>query len=321
MASRKHPTEEACEKLIKLEQDLLRTREWAEKKYRRSRNVVGVAAGTKYEGGNRTNNTFAIHFYVTRKTKSGKPLPKFIYGRFKNGKINRRQRFYTDVIATGRIVSSCGSGSDIRRTGSAGAITLLFQNKMPADKDFYVITCAHVAGSLSNPSYPYRELTSNCCPNANPFATRVYNSINQNNRVKYDIALAKLVPAAVPQTEHLVAGVQRPVTLTGFFSRSDIRPGLNVHCAFPVSMQVSGIVDSYAGTVYVQIGSEFYDIENAYLLRISVMPGDSGGLIYKDTLCVGMLFARSDNGWAWFHPFEDAVQYLESQSGIKINPF
>lgn len=308
----------------KLEDDLLRARSWAEKTYRKWRNVVGVGAGTKYKRGKRTKNTYAIHFYVKRKRKlvKGKSLPQFIYGRFRNGKINRRQRFCTDVIETGRITSTCGSGSDIRRTGKTGAVTLLFQNKMPADKDYYLITCAHVAGDLNNRSHPYINLTSDCFPTANPFAVRLYHSTHKNYRVKYDIALAKLDQAALPQVElQVVVGVPSPVTLTGFLERESIRPNLGVQCAFPVSLKHTGTVDSYAGTVQVQVQGTVYDIENAYLLRLRVKPGDSGGLIYKDTLCVGMLFASSDNGWAWFHPLEEAAIYLETSSRIKLNPF
>lgn len=308
--------------LAKLESDLMRARLWAEKNYRKWRNVIGVGAGTKYTAGRRTNDSHAIQFYVKRKTVTGKTLPKFVYGRYTNGRVDRSKRFYTDVIETGPIVSACGSGSDIRRTGKSGAITLLFQNKTPGDRDYYLITCAHVAGDLNNQSHPFRDLTSDCFPNANPFAVRLYHSTHENKRVRYDIALAKLDPTALPQVElQVTVGVSSPVTLTGFLPRGSIRPNLRVQCAFPVSRPPDGIVDSYAGTVQVQVGGNLFDIENAYLLKLNVRPGDSGGLIYKDSVCVGMLFARAPSGWAWFHPLETAVTYLGNDSGIKIYPF
>jgi hypothetical protein len=160
-----------------LDHELERARAAAERNYRSYPNVVGVAAGTKFVKRLATGSHYCIHFYVRQKPPKGRlrkaVLPRFVYGRFRNGKVNRKIKFPTDVIRVGAIRMACGSGSQIEALGSRGAITLLFQNKFRADKNFCLLTCAHVVGDLMRSPALNPELNSECCPNVSPFAVVV----------------------------------------------------------------------------------------------------------------------------------------------------
>src|SRR5262245_46059194 len=94
----------------KTNKELQRAKEAAVRRYRNYPNVVGISAVTKYQREVATTNHASIHFYVKEKVSrrrfKGRMLPRFVYGRFKNGKINRKVRFFTDVIRVGSVRQS-----------------------------------------------------------------------------------------------------------------------------------------------------------------------------------------------------------------------
>ena len=282
----------------------------AERNYLGFPNVVGIAAGTKFVKRRATANHRCIHFYVTRKLVRREVdgmLPSFVYARFRNGKVNRKIRYGTDVIKVGRIRMACACGSALEALGTRGAITLLFRNKSRSDRRFYLVTCAHVTGDLAASPPLNAELESECCPKARPFASVVKNATIQSDRLPYDIALARLGSRSLPQPDLAIDGDDN---LVGFLPRQQIKPPLPVRCKLPASLWESGVVRSFAGTVTVEWRGKRFFVGNAFLLDIKVQPGDSGGLIYKDRRAIGIVFAQSEEGWAWFHCLEEASAYL-----------
>src|SRR5262249_6432464 len=129
------------------------------------------------------------------------------------------------------------------------------------------------------------------------------------------IGLAWLSSTCVPQPDCSLENNEG--ILRSFFPRNKIQPSLQVQCKFPVSLISNSVVGSYAGIVNV----DGYFVNNAYELLAPVRRGDSGGLIYRDDQAVGIVFAHSDSGMAWFHPLKDAFSFLQQISPVKIACF
>jgi hypothetical protein len=288
----------------------------ANRLYRQYPGVVGIAAGTKFKNQRRLPGPASIQFFVRKKPKRGlkKTLPRFIWGRSKKGRIDRRFRFQTDVIAVGSTRAACGAGSTLTDFGERGVTTLLFRNRRAGDtQHYYLITCGHVVGRLQSTEPDNRQIESDCCPAAGPFADAILSARQRGGCVAYDIALGRLLPEAGRYClieDRRITG--ESTVLTSFMPRSNIKPGLRVACRFPASGIDQAMVDSYAGWVSVNIHGRELEIGNAFLLRARVRPGDSGGIIFRETQAVGILFARSSEGWAWFHPLREAVDHLNS---------
>jgi hypothetical protein len=278
-------------------------------RYLKHPDVLGVGWGTKFVGG-RPTNSHAVHFYVGKKRQNPRrSLPKFVLHRKSNGKADRSRRIPTDVIELGKISFACGAGSRVDNTlGNIGTISLFFQNKAASGGTF-LVTCAHVAKGST-------ELSCDCCPQLIPASSIVYMSTPVAGRLEYDIAIAN-VRHECSQSDLMIEGSSGP-KLTGFLSRADITPGLNVDCALPVSLvSNANVYGGIAGTV--QVGDLL--VNNAFLLAASVMPGDSGGLLYSGGLAVGIVFALAEKGWSFFHPIEDAFLFAQQQTDLILEPF
>jgi hypothetical protein len=285
-----------------------------------------VAVGTKFLKKVRSDNRECVQFFVKKKRRRGlsRRLPAFMWGRRANGRIDRRFRFKTDVIEVGSIRAACGGGSAIVDVGEKGAMTLLFRNRRTGDThNFYLITCGHVVGDFQTTHPPNHRVNSACCPAVSPMAQAVLSSVHQGGRIDYDVALARLEPAAVQNCaleDRRITGSNAP--LTRFQPRKDITPGMFVRCRFPVSLIAQSTVDSFAGWVTMECRGREFEVNNAFVLQAGVRPGDSGGIIYQGDRAIGILFARSSTGWAWFHPLGEAVAHLNSLNpSIQIEVF
>ncbi|HKD70230.1 MAG TPA: hypothetical protein VKB84_25560 [Candidatus Binataceae bacterium] len=277
-------------------------------RYLKHPDVIGVAVGTKLTGGQATKEHGAIHFYVRKKRPNPKrPLPRFVFARNLDGSVDRSRKIPTDVIEIGTVRFACGAGSRLDNTnGNVGTACLLFRNKAPAG-GMFVVTCAHVARGSA-------ELLCDCCPAINPAGKVAFQAAPAGGGLQFDIAIAG-IDTKCSQSDLMVDGAG--VNLTGFMDRSEIKPGLNVDCALPVSLVSNANVYSYAGAV--QVGDLLVD--NAFLLAAAVMPGDSGGLLYSGSLAVGMVFALASRGWAFFHPIEDAIAFAQQQGDMNLRVF
>jgi hypothetical protein len=291
------------------------------KKYRYYPNVIAIGVGLKFINGNSISNSLCIQFYVTEKIKeitANKRLPRFVYGRTSDGEIDRSTRIPTDIIELKGLHLACKSGTEIGVIGEEGTITLIFRNKELGSSDFYLITCAHVAGDVlkSEPIDP--TITSSCCNKSPILASTVVNSTQKDGRVKYDIALAKIAKECTPQSELEVTGSS--TIIDRFLPSDEIRVGMQVSCAFPKSNLVSAQISSSRISLPIIIDGREYQVDNLFKIDKPVREGDSGGLLYDGSDAIGILVAKSD-GFGFFQPIEEAFEHLKQITTIPIKCF
>lgn len=314
----------------RLHEDLKRAKHAAMRLYRKYPGVIGVGTGTKYTDGNATDNHAAIQFYVPRKlphAERGARLPRFVYGRFKSGKINRRVRFLTDVIEVGRVRMACEAGSPISAriglTRQNGRATFVFKNKASDDRHYYILSCAHVLGDIDAETHIPPIIDSECCPNVEPFATPVFSSSQVDQKVEYDIAIAQVTDTCPDLRDGEIAGTNAHIR--SFMESDQIIPPLLVTCVLPLSNARNAVVSSAAGSVTVEYRGGVYEVDNAWLMKAErrVIEGDSGGLVYSGDKGIGVVFAsaETDDGWAWFHPLGDAFDFVAQNVKRQLNCF
>jgi hypothetical protein len=298
--------------------------EYAKRRYLRLPNVVGIGIGTKYVHRNATDEHLSIQFFVARKmprrkVSVGHRLPSYLYGRSADGSIDRSYRVITDVIEVGKVRATCGSGSPIESLGQIGAITLLFRNKKRPSESF-LLSCAHVAGDLISQIPVSNELHSDCRRRQRPFARTVLAATAENGELSYDIALGRL-ESSLPANEDLRVETRPPTRLSRFLPREEITAPLLCNCAFPVSNVPTAAIVSFAGQVRVEYPIGELVVRDAFVLGASISGGDSGGLVFVDDAAVGIVFASSPDGFAWFHPLGPAFNFLAQLHGKPLSCF
>ncbi len=311
---------------------LFRAKQAAHRLYRNYSNVIGMSTGTKFVKNAATENHASLQFYVWKKglpkNRKGKALPRFVYGRFKNGKVNRKLRFTTDVIEVGRIRTVCGAGSPISSsiglTRRDGTMTLVFRNKAKSDRNTYVLSCAHVIGNPNGQTELPVTIQSEYAPGITAFAAIVFSPVAAHKRIEYDIAIARINSACLPLPDLKITGMNESIRC--FMPKGRIVPSLPVSCVLPASNAETGVVCSYGGWVRIQYGKgTYYEVENAWMVKVDgrVREGDSGGLIYDGKAAVGILFAasKSGGGWAWFHPLVEAFEYIRQNVSMELKCF
>jgi hypothetical protein len=289
---------------------LARVREAAERIYLNRPGVVGVSAGTKFRAGQPTDEV-CIQFFVVQKLRglpSNKSLPVFLCGRKKGGVIDRSVRIKTDVIEVGVVEFSCGGGSLTRAQNEQGTITLIFRNKVAGDNRFLLLTCAHVAGDVAYSPPLNQELQIHRQTGGLLSATTLKNSTHNNGTMEYDIAIARIDDVFPDDHDRFV--IQDNIQLDDFLPQDQLNPFLSVKCMLGVSGLLQGQIHSYAGAVKVSLHNRWYTLRNVFVIDRSVQHGDSGGIVYADTKAIGLIVARSPEGWAWFQPLEPAIKHL-----------
>lgn len=296
------------------------------KRYGHYPNVIGIGSGLKlikgqvlFDNNEEIDTTACIHFYVRHKVQdipSGSRLPHFVYARTAEDTIDRTWRIPTDVVNIGSVQFAQKSGTAIFPTGKSGAITLVFQNLTGSRRSYYLITCAHVVGNLMQ-SPPTDPLI--CDQSGAHLATTVANATTLQGTVTYDIALARLFINCAPGDDLCIEGTETKIS--GFLSPSQIRPGLQVDCAFPVSNVLTAMVVSDRITLPIVLDGIECHVSNLFLINHAAQQGDSGGLLYSDELAAGILVAMSDEGWGLFHPLEEAFEHLQDISPIPLQCF
>jgi hypothetical protein len=320
-----------------LEKDAAKkTLDYAIKKYGKKPNVLGIALGTKYQGGRPTDQhglTFFVSEKMPPKNFSGTQLPKFIYGRFPDGRINYQQKIITDVLETGEIKLACCAGSAIEvetANLSHGTITLLFKNKNINDNNYYIITCSHVIGkfhknnvSTGTESIQYPDTNIEI---AEVIARTGYKNGTRN--IEYDIALARVNIVDYESTGYKLADMdckldEEDVIFTGYYSRNRIKPGERFDCRMGKSEPKNNKpVRHYEGILPLTKWGESYNFNNLFSLEMISRDGDSGGIIYHDDNVAGILIANSESGFSFFQPLEDAINYIGSAlDGLAIRVF
>ncbi|MBU4234036.1 MAG: serine protease [Desulfobacterales bacterium] len=311
--------------------------DYAIKKYGKKPNVLGIALGTKYQGGRPTDQqglTFFVSKKMPPKNLSGTQLPKFIYGRFPDGRINYQHKIITDVLETGEIKLACCAGSAIEvgnGTLNHGTITLLFKNKENSDSDnYYIITCSHVIGKFHK-NYISTGTESIQYPDTNIEIAEVIartGYIKGTRNIEYDIALARVNIVNYESTGYKLADMdckldEEDVIFTGYYSRNKIKPGERFDCRMGKSKPKNNKpVRHYEGILPLPKWGESYNFNNLFSIEMKSRGGDSGGIIYHDDNVVGILVANSESGFSFFQPLEDAINYIGSAlNGLAIRVF
>lgn len=289
-------------------------------RYGKYPNVMGISAGLKLKDGENTGQV-GIHFFVTKKLANNElqekkllKLPKFVYGRSESGKINRKKRIITDVIEIGEAEFTCFSGKVLEVRGKQGTITLFFRNKAVSGEKYYVITCAHVVGNFSVPPEDNLYIKSG---GINKYAKVLKNSDHQGSIILFDIALAELTNEALERLgndayQNDCKIIERDLVLQGFMDRNQIRHGISVEWQSGISGYKQGqILTSGGGPGYtiIYFNNVPYKVHNLFLINKTSGGGDSGGIVFKDGLAVGIMVAKVKNG-TLFQPIQDALEYL-----------
>jgi hypothetical protein len=308
----------------KVEHDVLRRTAGACRRvYRRYPNVIDVTWGLKLRGGRRVRGVECIQFFVRRKPRRERALgrarlPRFVYARRPDGALDRELRIPTDVIELGAVELACAGGTRIKVGLERGTLTLVFKNRAEPERPRYLLTCAHVAGDVADASAT-RPVESDCCGDeVGPVAQPVVHSTHRSRKLEYDIALAKLVDGCRP-AELRVARTNR--VLTGFMPAQEIRAGIDLACALPVSGVTSVQVISNRAEVRVELDGSWYQVRNLFMVRPAPEEGDSGGLLYDGTRAAGIMVARSKKGFGFFQPLEEAFRHLDGIAPVRLRCF
>ena len=297
------------------------------KKYGKKSNVLGIALGTKYQDGGPTDQ-HGITFFVSKKIpaeqSSGRTLPKFIYGRFPDGRINFQRKIITDVFEIGEIRLACCAGSAIEvETAdlSHGTITLLFKNKDTNDNNnYYIITCSHVIGkfheNIINTTTESIQYPDTNIQIAEVIARTGYKKGTIN--IEYDIALARVNKLNYESIGYKLADMDckldgEDVFFADYYSRSEIKPGQCFNCRMGKSEPKNDRpIIHYEGTITLNKWGESYNFSNLFSIQMKSQDGDSGGIIYHEDSVAGILVANSESRISFFQPFEDAVNFIGS---------
>lgn len=296
------------------------------KRYGQYPNVIGIGSGLKVTKGHvqfnkagEIDTTPCIHFYVRHKVldvPSGSRLPRFVYARTPEGLVDRTRRIPTDVVSIGSPRFAQKSGTAIFPTGKSGAITMVFQNVAESKRLSYLVTCAHVVGDLMQ-SPPIDPII--CDQSGAQLATTIANATAVQGAVTYDIALARLLHNCAPGDALGIEGTETKIN--GFLPHSQLRPGLQVDCAFPASNVLTATVVSDRITLPIVLDDLECLVSNLFLINHAAQKGDSGGLLYSDELAAGILVAMSEEGWGLFQPLDEAFEHLQEISPIPIQCF
>ena len=301
---------------------LERTAQACRENYLSFRNVLGVGAGFKFKGGRPLLDCLCIHFYVRKKLR--KParatrLPRFVYARRSNGSLDRSHQIRTDVLELRQPkFASCKAGCSLDVIGESGTITFLFRNRVDSAPGYFLITCAHVAGDVVRPVPADPTIKADCCPSEGAFAETLVNSTHEGDTLKYDVAVARVSDECSPQPDKAIRTT--PDRLSAFLDPSDLRPGLRFDCAFGVSNTVSATVTSYRTALPLILDGREYWVENLFLIDQAPRPGDSGGLLYVDTLGAGILVGLA-NGHGLFQPLAESFEHIQNLSPVPIRCF
>ncbi len=304
--------------------ELRRMSDACRERFRGRRNVIDVGVGLKFEAGVPVGDGLCIQFCVTRKirTPGRSRLPRYVYARRRDGSVDRRRRISTDVVVVRDARFTCAAGNRLDAPGEFGTETLLFRNQ--GDGLYYLVTCAHVAGDLSQSPPADPRIECACCPGAQ-FATTLLNSVQQGGIVDWDIALARLEASCTPQHELRVEG--SPVPLRRLRPQAEIIPGAWVECATARSGAFPARIASDTRAFDLVLDGTQYRVRNLMLMQAQPLPGDSGGLVYSGDEAIGILVgvagddAPGNQGWGLFQPLEGALGHIAAQCGFPLSAF
>jgi hypothetical protein len=292
--------------------------------YRSLDNVIGISAGSKYVRGKRLPGVECVQFFVTEKVKDKNRLkrsvPSFVYKRLPDGSIDYSVKIPTDVIVLRNLRVCCRGGNEIAFVGGEGTVTLVFRNKSANDPQVMFLTCSHVTGSVDHAPDANKTVVggdSGCVFQG----TFTHNTLQSAGELEFDIAVGVATSVGSSFVDLEVAGAAQ--ALVSAMSTTDIEAGRVLDWFAAKSKAGQLTVESSLPTELddVRIGSQFIRIGHLIPAKGNAKVGDSGGTVFTGNVAVGMIVARADGGWVFFHPLADAVAHLNQQLPFRLQVF
>ena len=299
-------------KIYQIPQGMLcRTQKACERNYGNHPNVIGVGIGLKFKRGRPQSSNNCVHFYVRRKVKRFYParkLPKFVYARRSNGTVDYSHKIWTDVIELKSLKFACRSGTEIRGDWRRRHLNITVSKQDFRSKQllsYNMRACCRRCPAVYSVD---PRITSSCCKTGAVLATTIVNSTERNGEVDYDIALAKLTSECTPQPDCQIVG--SAAVLRRFLPSNNIRAGMRLDCAFPISNIISATVSSLRTSLPLFLDGRD-QVNNLFLIDQTPRRGDSGGILHDGDDAAGILVGMAD-GWGLFQPLDEAFQHLQN---------
>lgn len=306
---------------MQLSQDITATLDAAAKNYRNYPSVCGVSYGAKYSGGELLEGVEAVQFFVTEKTDPKdlpRTLPKYVFQRSGDGRLDRGTQIPTDVIELRNLQLCCQAGDGVgNEFGAEGSVALFFENQADGGRAM-LATCSHVASDLMSDGQTFE--VSGGVNGCFFLASTAAFTVVEGDFLEFDIAVAE-----VTQIDELapneVRGDDGP--LVGFADPGSFAQG-DVFACRSGRQGAHEIILQSAATTFRDVeadGLGFITVANLYACQGVVERGDSGGIVYAGDLAVGIIVAKADDGWVFIHALVDAFAFLETRTGFAVEVF
>lgn len=213
-----------------------------------------------------------------------------------------------------------GGGTPLTATGQEGSTTLLFRNKHPDLRGYYLLTCSHLCGAVTQPTIAETHLSLNL-PSQGKLQTEIiYRATTSSNtpHLAYDIALTRIRGFRGSLQDGRIANSSDRVH--GILPADHLRPGLRLQCAFPHSLIAEASISATRRTLKLQLGPHLIRVANLFQIDRQPHQGDSGGLLYCDGLAAGILIAITPNS-GLFQPLSEALDSIRNATGLTLQPF
>lgn len=306
---------------MKLSSVIEKTLRATSRNYKSFRGVCGVSFGAKISNGEIQEGIQAVQFFVSEKLdpdKLARHLPRHVFERTLEGKVDRDTKIPTDVIELKNLKLCCYSGDGLgNQFGAEGSIALIFENRADAGKPM-LISCSHVATDLVTPDDSF-ELSGGGDGCFFQATTTAHTTVS-DGVLEFDIALAEITEISELQPLELRALRGQ---FTDFLSPDEFNQGDALDCqssrANDHSIEVQSSVTTFKNVSTEDAGD--ITVNNLYACRGEVAEGDSGGLVYFEKSVVGIIVAKADDGWVFIHALNEAIDFLQSQTGVEVGIF
>lgn len=267
-----------------------------------------------------------IQFYVTKKielTELKNPLPRFVFGRTKDGALDYSTKVLTDVIALENLHLCDRSGANIAGNGDSGTIAF-FTLDANDETRVIAITCSHVVSHLDAQVSPHLQFSGGTVQTFIE-ARVIWNSVlDEDDVLDFDLAYLDVTFATQPITPRQISDVGQ--VLTGALETERIEQGMELEAVIQDGGRISLTVDSKLSSVNdidttgATGVTRKISINNLFLCKsdTGVNKGDSGGLVHDGDKVVGIVVAKADDGFVLFHPIERILQLGNNSSGIQL---
>lgn len=211
-----------------------------------------------------------------------------------------------------------GSGTPLAATGQEGAATLLFRNKHPDLRGYFLLTCSHLCGDITQSEIPETHLTLTLPHHGRLQARIICRTTASATHLAYDIALAQLHGFRGSLQDCRIADTT--TRLHAILPADQLRPGMRLQCALPNSLIPEASLLTASRTLKLQLGNHLVRVANLFAIDRLPHQGDSGGLLYHDNLAAGILIARTQTTGI-FQPLSGALDFIRTTFNLPLQLF